>query len=1657
MCRSIIRRFLFVCLTALSLSAQAGITHRWQFNETTGTNLADSVGSSTASVVVLAGAGGYTFTNGAVRLDGGTRTSADYVQLPPTVFDGLTNATIEIWAEPHSFPNWGRLIELCEGDVLPNPTTNNLRLSWSVGVNGNQQRFGWRPYTAVDTALTTATNTLYHYAIVLTANGGPNGESLAVWYRNGALVASQLADTYTMAAFTSLANRTIWLARSAFTVDSTANASYHEMRIYDHPMSGTEVLVSGQNGPDTLVIPPAQASGLTLSTNLSSRLVAEWTKGAGSTGTVIIASRSTPPVFEPVNGTTYTGNPVFGAGFNWGSSNFVVYAGTGTNVTITNLQPGVVYYTRAFSYSSGTGSNVYNLAYPPTASSVVPANAQSISLSTPATMIQYATAQATVTADYGGGFFGDVTATSTYTSSAPSVVSVAANGSLQALAAGNAWITASFQGKVSSNNIAVLNQLTNNLVHRYPFTADASDIVGTAHGTLQGGAVILTNNCVFNGSSAFVNLPNNLVTGLTSFTIETWVTDLGSGGWGRIFDFGNNNAGEDLQGTGTEYMFMSLPSGAGNLRFAVTAAGGGGEQLCEWAGNRPAVGAKAHITITLDDASNTARLYVNGAQVGINTGVTLTPAALGGTVNNWLGKSVWPDPYFNGVMDEFRIYDIALPASIVMTNYLNGPDGIPTMPPTLANDSMTLNPGAKAMISVLANDSGPAISASTLEVVNPPANGTATIVNGKIRYAHNGSPATSDAFTYRVQNVLGATSSVATVSLTISNTLRLTAPTLAMPSSPPPTVLQLVDALPGATFNEPICISTIPGDAQRLFVCERMARVMVVTNVSAAQPSNQVFLDMQQVVAGRSPVETIANWSLGENGLLGLAFHPGYATNGYFYAAYTVQINNGSFYQRISRFSVSLGNPNQANPASELILLQQLDRGFNHNGGDLHFGPDGYLYYAAGDEENPNDFRLNSQFINKGFHSGIFRIDVDKRPGSLAPNPHASIPTDAGVARFAVPTNNPFVYTSLGGTWNGTYNGATLVSSGSDTNLATIRTEFWATGLRHPWRMSFDALTGDLWAGDVGQGTYEEINLIVKGGNYGWVYREGAHDTGLRLPVPPGFTSIDPVYEYLHTGIAGGDPQFKGNSVCGGVVYRGTRLASLYGHYIWCDSVSGHIWGRNPTNGTVTRLTGVAGAYGGLVSMGVDPSNQDVLFCDYINGRILRLTTGTVESGFPQTLSDTGAFADLTDLAPNPGIVRYDPIVPFWSDHAIKSRWFVIPDATNQFTHVTDGNWSLPNGSVWVKHFDMEMIRGNPATKKRLETRFIVKNSSGNYGVSYAWNAAGTEAYLVPDSGTNFNLTITNGLTVITQQWAIPSRNECLACHTAVGGHALSFNTRQLNQYALMNGYAGNQLSQLSGGNYFANAIPTPATLPAFSAASNSAASLEHRVRSYFAVNCVQCHQSGGGAPATWDARAWLSLEGTSLINGFPNNNGGNPANKLVVPGDTAHSIVLQRIRGNGFSRMPPLATAVIDEVSTNLLHTWISTELTNRQSFAQWQLATFGSTNAANALATADPDADGANNYYEYLTQTSPTNAVPAPWKIAIDAAAGTVSVEFQRIANLGFLVETTASVQSPVTWTHWDVPANTLWFSASNFTASITGPLTGTNQFFRVRLVEP
>lgn len=1084
------------------------------------------------------------------------------------------------------------------------------------------------------------------------------------------------------------------------------------------------------------------------------------------------------------------------------------------------------------------------------------------------------------------------------------------------------------------------------LVHRWSFNEAAgsaargtvlTDPISDAEAVVRGnGATLTGTTLVLPGTtdgnqgdthiSAYIDLPNGVISSKTNLTVEIWAAPLGSRSWQRLFEFGRTAGPGDGQGAPGEWTGTAGTGPASNQTgadtFLATFQIGpeiGQQQLAfspdGITGNAlnvtvpSTLGTRYHTVVTFADGSGAFgkdggrfTWYRDGQQVGsLDLPIHLRDLA---DVNNWLGRSQGSaDPLANAAYDEVRIYDHALTPAEVSASRDAGPDAalVVTRP-----DNITMHRLQKVRVAALANDRGP-FDPATVSIVQKPRSGTALpAADGTILYSHTGGVVASDRFTYRVRSAAGD-SVPATVNITFSNSLRIPRHGVNLPNTAPVAAgsVQLVNAFPGVTFEQPVAIASPPGETQRLFVVEREAKIKLVADVTAPTPAASVFLDLQAMLAARGQGETIDAGINGEFGLLGLAFHPSYAQNRQFFIFYSVNIA-GTHYERLSRMTARADNANLADTSSELILIDQLDREPNHNGGDLHFGPDGYLYVSLGDEGGQYDVRQNSQRIDLNFFSGLLRIDVDKQPGSLDPNPHPAVPLDNGVARFAVPPGNPFIGAS-------SFNGAAV-------DPAQVRTEFWAVGLRNPWRFSFDPLNGDLWLGDVGQDSYEEINLITKGGNYGWAAREGTH-AGPRIP-PASFSSIDPEFEYPHLHLSG-NLHDKGNAVTGGIVSRGGRFPEFEGAYFFADWQSGNIWKllRGTPHPTVERIAGE----GGIVAFGRDPSNQDILLADYDGQRLLRLTIAATHSEFPQTLGATGLFADLKDLSPTPGLISYTPNLSFWSDYAIKRRWFSLPDTTSRMTWSRDGAWTFPSGMLWVKHFDLETTRGVPATRKRIETRVLLRNDEGVFGVSYRWNDAGTEAMLVSEAGEDFDLPINVKGVPQTQHWHIPSRSECTTCHNATAGYGLSFSTRQLNRATNMRGFSGNQLDLLRTHGFFTNAPDPASRLPRHVRPDETAFSVEARVRSYLSVNCSYCHLPGGSAPPTWDARSLLTLAQTGLIDGHPANNQGDPANRLVAPGDPQHTILLSRITGTGgVSRMPPLGSSELDPSAITLLTHWV-------------------------------------------------------------------------------------------------------------------------------------
>ena len=345
-------------------------------------------------------------------------------------------------------------------------------------------------------------------------------------------------------------------------------------------------------------------------------------------------------------------------------------------------------------------------------------------------------------------------------------------------------------------------------------------------------------------------------------------------------------------------------------------------------------------------------------------------------------------------------------------------------------------------------------------------------------------------------------------------------------------------------LRRPVVITHAGDNSGRLFVVTQQGVIHVFPNRPDVAET-QTFLDIEAKVAYAD--------TKNEEGFLGLAFHPNYKRNGFFFAYYTEEPSTSV----ISRFQVSKDDSNVADPDSEEVLLKVKQPYWNHNGGTLAFGPDGYLYIGLGDGGKFNDPHMNGQNIQSLLGS-ILRIDVDHRTKDRP---------------YAIPEDNPFVE-----------------------QPRFARPEIYAYGFRNIWRLSFDRKTGQLWAADVGQDFWEEINVIEPGKNYGWNLREAQHKFGLvGSEARPDL--VDPIFEYDHE---------VGKSITGGLVYRGTEVPGLQGYYLYADYVSGKVWGLkyDLDSRRVTANRHIAGDNVPVITFGDDAAGE-VYFSDAF-GRIFR-------------------------------------------------------------------------------------------------------------------------------------------------------------------------------------------------------------------------------------------------------------------------------------------------------------------------------------------------------------------------------------------------------------------------------------------------------------------
>lgn len=659
-----------------------------------------------------------------------------------------------------------------------------------------------------------------------------------------------------------------------------------------------------------------------------------------------------------------------------------------------------------------------------------------------------------------------------------------------------------------------------------------------------------------------------------------------------------------------------------------------------------------------------------------------------------------------------------------------------------------------------------------------------------------------------------------------------------------PASIRLLTPYPNLpSLNPLVGLYQAPGDNTTWYAVEQSGLVVRFGNDPAVSAVS-TFIDIRDRVDYG-----------GEKGLLGMAFHPEYAVNGYVYLSYTASPTTG-LESRISRFTLDW-TTQTVDSASERRLLTVSQPFSNHNGGGIAFGPDGMLYIGLGDGGSGGDPNGNGQ-NTATLLGAMLRIDVG----------------DGSSGTYAIPSDNPF---ALGG-------GAP---------------EIFAYGLRNPWRWSFDRLTGDLWLGDVGQSAYEEVDLIFRGGNYGWNVMEGNHCYAPSIGCDPA-SFIPPLVEYDHS---------QGIAVTGGYVYRGAGLPSLYGRYLYGDYGSGKIWAleRDGAGGYVANE--LLDTQLNISSFAEDQSGE--LYVLNLGGTIHKVAAESATSmgGVPATLSGWGCFQTADVEGFSDSVIPYDINAVFWSDFGGKERFMAIPSGST-ISIDGEGRFVFPPGSVLGKHFRLN--------GRLVETRLLMRHAnSGWRGYSYEWNAGQTDADL---------LDAAKDTAVGSQTWHYPSPAECLLCHTGVAGFSLGPEVGQLNRAFIYPAGSANQLITLEAIGVLADPLTDLQKSTAFYAIDNIAYSAERRARSYLHANCANCHQPSGPGGGNLDLRMSASLAATGLCGRAPLAGDLGLINPVLLkPGDPDNSILLLRMESLGSVRMPPLASGEIDSQATSVIREWVA------------------------------------------------------------------------------------------------------------------------------------
>jgi putative heme-binding domain-containing protein len=700
------------------------------------------------------------------------------------------------------------------------------------------------------------------------------------------------------------------------------------------------------------------------------------------------------------------------------------------------------------------------------------------------------------------------------------------------------------------------------------------------------------------------------------------------------------------------------------------------------------------------------------------------------------------------------------------------------------------------------------------------------------------------------------------------------------PDPPPP--FKVVRVSPNLKFEHPLLIARYPG-SNRLIVGEQSGVLYSFADDPDARAD--LFLDLRRelktihLLAGAKEVEAV----------YGLAFHPDFERNRQCFVCYTLRGSdprqrNLAEGTRVSRFRVAQTDPPRIDPSSEEVVLSYLQGG--HNGGDIHFGPDGMLYISTGDAANPNPpDPFNTGQDVSDLLSSILRIDVNRK--------------DEG-KNYAIPEDNPFVA------------------------MKGARPEVWAYGFRNPWRMSFDRQTGELFVGDVGWELWESVHRVEKGGNYGWSAMEGPQ------PIKSDQVGPTPTHPALIE-----LPHTIACSVTGGLVYRGKKFPDLRGAYVFGDWETRRLWAARFEGDRVKEMPEIARPSVRFVAFGENREGE-LYFLDQDGGTLhtLEKDDGDAQNAdFPTTLSRTGLFASVKDHRPADGVIPFAINSRQWQDGATAEHWAAFPGVSSATLHATGK--PIPGLVYWHNfrmHFpkDAVLMRTLSLAGRRLETQLLHYDGVDWRAYTFAWRDDQSDADLVPAEGAEKE--VRDG--EHTRVWQFHSRSQCMSCHSNQSEYALAFLPEQLNRP----GPDGrNQLVALTEEGFIRRAGDDGGPLPPFDDASaaherriadpnDEGQPLEARARAYLHANCGHCHSDHGGGSVPLRLQFPIPVAEMKAVGVRPTRGDfALPDASIIKPGDPYASTLYFRMAKFGRDRMPYLGSERPDEAGLDLIARWIA------------------------------------------------------------------------------------------------------------------------------------